>query len=76
MSWVKLGLWLVALFREVVAAITFQQAKQAGRDEANASTRAQNDERVREAMEAEIEGNKSHKASPGDEAFDTTFRRD
>lgn len=52
------------------------QDKQAGRDEANASTRAQNDARVKEANEAEIEADKAHKTMPGDEAFDTDFRRD
>lgn len=52
------------------------QDRQAGRDEANASTRAQNDARVKEAMEAEIEADKDHKSMPGDEAFDTEFRRD
>lgn len=76
MDWLKLGLWILDLLRKVVAAITFQQAKQAGRDEANASTRAQNDDRVKEANEAEIEADKRHKTMPGDEAFDTEFRRD
>jgi hypothetical protein len=50
--------------------------RQAGADAANASTRAQNDERVKEANEAEIEGDRAHKTMPGDEAFDKDFRRD
>ena len=52
------------------------QDRQAGKDEANASTRSQNDERVKEANESEIEADKAHKTMPGDEAFDTDFRRD
>ena len=50
--------------------------RKAGRDEANASTRAQNDARVKEANEAEVEADKAHKTMPGDKAFDTDFRRD
>lgn len=65
----------IGLIRDFFHAKENADARQAGRDEANASTRAQNDARVKEANEAEIEADKAHKTMPGDEAFDTDFRR-
>ncbi len=67
---------LVGLLREFFTWKAREDAQQAGKDEANASTRAQNDARVKEANEAEIEADKAHKTMPGDEAFDNEFRRD
>lgn len=50
--------------------------RQAGADAANNAARERNDERVKEANEAEVEADKAHKTMPGDEAFDNEFRRD
>jgi hypothetical protein len=76
MTWLQAIVALLGVIRDFFHAKENADARQAGRDEANASTRAQNDERVKEAGEAEIEADKDHKTMPGDEAFDTEFRRD
>lgn len=67
---------LIAIVRSWLQSSHDAAERQAGADSANASTRAQNAERVKEANEAEIEADKRHKTMPGDEAFDTDFRRD
>lgn len=76
MDWIK-TIW--AGLQVILALLRWKQSaddRQAGADAANASTRAQLDERLKEAMEAEVEADKRHKTMPGDEAFDTDFRRD
>lgn len=44
MDWLKLGLAILDLLRKAIAWITFSQAKDAGRDEANAAGHKQEDE--------------------------------
>lgn len=62
--------------RKLAELVGFAQAKQSGRDEVIADQARQKDERLKDAMEAEIEADKAHKTIPGDEAFDNEFRRD
>lgn len=76
MDWLKAVLAVIGLIRDFFSWKKSADDRQAGRDEANASARAQNDERVNDANEAEIEANKAHKTMLGDEAFDLDFRRD
>ena len=73
---INAALALVGLFRDFFSWKRSADDRQPGRDEANASTLAQNNERVKEANEAEIAADKAHKTMPGDEAFDKEFRRD
>lgn len=76
MDWLKAIVALLGVIRDFFSWKKSADDRQAGRDEANASTRTQNDARVKEANEAEIEADRAHKTMPGDEAFDTDFRRD
>lgn len=72
----KIVLAVVSILRGLMDYLRSAQDRQAGRDEVIADQARQKDERLAEAMKAEVEAEKDHKTMPGDEAFDTEFRRD
>jgi hypothetical protein len=76
MGWLQAIYAVFAAIREFFSWKRSADDRQAGADAANNATRAQNDARVKEANEAEIEADRAHKTMPGDEAFDNEFRRD
>lgn len=76
MSIVALITAVLGFFRDLFAWKRSEDDRQAGRDEVIADQARQKDERLAEAMKAEVEAEKDHKTMPGDEAFDTEFRRD
>lgn len=67
---------IVGLIRDFFAWKKDADARQAGKDSANADTLKKNQAAVTDAMQAEIEADHRHKTMPGDEAFDPDFRRD
>jgi hypothetical protein len=67
---------LIGLIRDFFAWKKDTDARQAGRDAADADTLRRNQDAIAEAMQAEIDADKRHKTIPGDEAFDQDFRRD
>lgn len=76
MSWLSAILAILAVIRDFFALKRSADDRQAGRDEVLADQARQKDARLDEAMRAEVEADKAHKTMPGDEAFDTSFRRD
>ena len=76
MTWLKAILAFLAVIREIFALKRSADDRQAGRDEVLADQARQKDERLNEAMAAEVEADKAHKTLLGDEAFDQDFRRD
>lgn len=75
-GWLSAIVGLIAIIREFFAFKKSADERQAGRNEVIADQARQKDERLKTAMEAEIEADKAHKTMPGDEAFDNEFRRD
>jgi hypothetical protein len=67
---------IVGLIRDFFAWKKDADARQAGKDSANADTLKKNQDAVADAMKAEIEADHRHKTMPGDQAFDQDFRRD
>ncbi len=62
--------------RQVEDTVQTESDKASGRAEANASTLAQNADRVKQANEAEIEATQSHGRHPtDDDGFDQDFKR-
>lgn len=76
MTWLKAIIVLLGAIRDFFHAKENADSRRAGRDEVIADQARQKDERLKEANEAEVEADKAHKTMPGDEAFDTEFRRD
>jgi len=76
MTLIKAIFAFLAVIREIFALKRSADDRQAGRDEVMADQARQKDARLDDAMRAEVEADKAHKTMPGDEAFDTSFRRD
>lgn len=76
MTWLQAIIAALGVIRDLFAWKKSADDRQAGRDEVLADQALQKDARLKEANEAEIEADKAHKAMPGDEAFDSEFRRD
>lgn len=75
-AWVSAIYAVFAAIREFFAWKKSTDDRKAGRDEILVDQARQKDDRLKTAMEAEVEADKAHKAMPGDEAFDNEFRRD
>jgi hypothetical protein len=76
MSWLAAIYTLLGVIRDFFSWKKSADDRQAGADAANNAAREQNDARVKEANEAEIEAEKAHKTTADDTAFDNEFRRD
>lgn len=77
MTWLQAIVALLGVIRDFFHAKENADARQAGRDQANASTQKQNADRVAEAREVEEQAERDHRFNPDDDSgLDRTFRRD